>query len=49
MHLCVLLPGSVHTHVLAWKADLDIAGTENSLNILEFKVWWVYVHHAHLH
>jgi hypothetical protein len=30
--------GSVHTHVLAWKVDLDIAGTHNSLNMLNFKV-----------
>ena len=28
----------MHTHVLAWKVDLDIAGTHNSLNMLNFKV-----------
>jgi len=30
--------GTVHTHVLAWKVDLDIAGTHNSLKMLDFKV-----------
>jgi Cu2+-containing amine oxidase len=30
--------GTVHTHVLAWKVDLDIAGTSNSLNMINFKV-----------
>jgi hypothetical protein len=30
--------GTVHTHVLAWKVDLDIAGTQNSLNMINFKV-----------
>jgi hypothetical protein len=30
--------GTIHTHILAWKADLDIAGTSNSLNLLRFKV-----------
>lgn len=36
--------GTLHTHVLGWKADLDIGGTANSVNIHEMKVgvgcWW---------
>jgi hypothetical protein len=37
----------VHTHVLAWKADLDIAGTANSINMHRFEVrgaagWWLF-------
>lgn len=36
--LLFLFAGTVHTHVLAWKVDLDIAGTQNSLNMLHFKV-----------
>jgi hypothetical protein len=30
--------GTLHTHVLGWKADLDIGGTSNSINIHEMKV-----------
>lgn len=30
--------GTLHTHVLGWKADLDIGGTSNSVNIHEMKV-----------
>lgn len=30
--------GTLHTHVLGWKADLDIGGTVNSVNIHEMKV-----------
>lgn len=30
--------GTLHTHVLGWKADLDIGGTSNSVNIHELKV-----------
>lgn len=30
--------GTLHTHVLGWKADLDIGGTANSVNIHEMKV-----------
>lgn len=33
------ISGTLHTHVLAWKADLDIAGTTNSINIHNMKVW----------
>lgn len=36
--LLFLFAGTLHTHVLAWKVDLDIAGTQNSLNMLHFKV-----------
>ncbi|KAI1142580.1 copper amine oxidase [Hypoxylon sp. FL0543] len=38
--------GSLHDHVLTWKADFDILGTENSLQVTELKVvnttqpWW---------
>lgn len=30
--------GTLHTHVLGWKADLDIGGTSNSVNLHEMKV-----------
>jgi Cu2+-containing amine oxidase len=30
--------GTLHTHVLGWKVDLDIGGTSNSVNIHEMKV-----------
>lgn len=29
--------GTIHTHQLAWKVDLDIAGVNNSVNIHEVK------------
>uniref|UniRef100_A0A383WJJ4 Amine oxidase n=1 Tax=Tetradesmus obliquus TaxID=3088 RepID=A0A383WJJ4_TETOB len=32
------ISGTLHTHVLAWKVDLDIAGTSNSVNIHHMKV-----------
>jgi Cu2+-containing amine oxidase len=32
------ISGTLHTHVLAWKVDLDIAGTSNSINIHHMKV-----------
>ncbi|KAI0387194.1 copper amine oxidase [Hypomontagnella monticulosa] len=38
--------GSLHDHVLTWKADFDILGTENSLQVTELKTvnttqpWW---------
>ncbi|KAI0842626.1 copper amine oxidase [Hypoxylon sp. FL0890] len=38
--------GSLHDHVLTWKADFDILGTENNLQVTELKVvnttqpWW---------
>jgi hypothetical protein len=38
--------GTLHTHVLGWKVDLDIGGTANSVNIHEMKVCvsvWVFV------
>ncbi|KAF3062770.1 Primary amine oxidase, lung isozyme [Daldinia childiae] len=38
--------GSLHDHVLTWKADFDILGTENNLQVTELKTvnttqpWW---------
>jgi hypothetical protein len=32
------ISGTLHTHVLAWKVDLDIGGTQNSVNIHHMKV-----------
>lgn len=30
--------GTLHTHVLGWKVDLDIGGPSNSINLHEMKV-----------
>ncbi|KAI2639154.1 copper amine oxidase [Hypomontagnella submonticulosa] len=38
--------GSLHDHVLTWKADFDVLGTENNLQVTELKTvnttqpWW---------
>jgi Cu2+-containing amine oxidase len=32
------ISGTLHTHVIAWKVDLDIGGTANSVNIHNLKV-----------
>jgi Cu2+-containing amine oxidase len=32
------ISGTLHTHVLAWKVDLDVGGTQNSVNIHHMKV-----------
>jgi Copper amine oxidase, enzyme domain len=32
------ISGTLHTHVLAWKVDLDVGGTSNSVNIHTMKV-----------
>jgi Cu2+-containing amine oxidase len=32
------ISGTLHTHVLAWKVDLDVGGTQNSVSIHHMKV-----------
>jgi Cu2+-containing amine oxidase len=40
------ISGTLHTHVLAWKVDLDIGGTQNSVNIHHMKVRLTTLHAA---
>jgi hypothetical protein len=38
LHLLLMFSGTVHTQALAWKVDLDIAGTHNSVKLHTIKV-----------